>query len=157
MTAIGLTGHQVMPAAARAFAELELSRLLADQPDLLGVSSLAAGSDQLFARLVREAGGALHVVIPSRGYEQTFGPEDLARYRELSAAAVKTTVLDFDEPGEPAYQAAGLYVVDHCDLLVAVWDGRPARGLGGTGDIVRYAREVGRPVTVIWPEGVQRG
>ncbi|WP_194891413.1 hypothetical protein [Catenulispora pinisilvae] len=156
MTVIGLTGHQAMPAAASAFAEHELRRLLADQRHLLGVSSLAAGSDQIFARLVLQAGGALHAVIPSRGYEQTFGPEDLARYRELSSAAAETTVLDFDEPGEPAYHAAGLYVVDHCDLLAAVWDGQPARGLGGTGDIVRRARDVGRPVTVIWPEGVRR-
>lgn len=156
MTAIGLTGHQTMPAAAFVFAEHELCRLLADQPDLLGVSSLAAGSDQLFARLVLQAGGALHAVIPSQGYERTFGPEDVARYRELSAAATKTTVLDFDEPGESAYHAAGLYVVEHCDLLAAVWDGQPARGLGGTGDIVRHARDVGRPVTIIWPEGVRR-
>lgn len=156
MTTIGVTGHQAMPAVALEHAERELRGLLADQPALSAMSSLAAGADQLFARLVLEAGGALHVVIASHGYEQILDPPDLASYRELRAAAAETTVLDFAEPGEPAYHAAGLYIVDHCDLLAAVWDGQPARGLGGTGDIVHYARAVGRPVTIIWPEGVRR-
>ena len=44
-----------------------------------------------------------------------------------------------------------------CDRLLAVWDGLPSRGLGGTGDIVTYARTLGRPVTVIWRDGVLRG
>lgn len=154
--AIGLTGHQAMPAAAFEYAERGLRRLLAENPKPLGVCSLAAGADQLFARLVLELGGSLHAVIPCQGYERTFGPEDLAGYRELRAAATETTVLDHDEPSEPAYHAAGLHVVEHCDLLAAVWDGQPARGLGGTGDIVRYARAVGRPVTILWPQGVRR-
>jgi hypothetical protein len=33
---------------------------------------------------------------------------------------------------EAAYEAAGRYVVDHCDLLIAVWDRKPAQGRGGT-------------------------
>ena len=156
MITIGLTGHQAMPAAAYEHGERALRRLLAENPEPLGLCSLAVGADQLFARLVLEAGGALHAVIPSHGYERTFGPEDLATYRELCSAAAETTVLDFDEPGESAYHAAGLFVVEHCDLLAAIWDGEPARGLGGSGDIVRHARAVGRPVTILWPEGVRR-
>jgi hypothetical protein len=156
MTVIGVTGHQSMPAAALELAERELRRLLAEQSEPLGLCSLAIGADQLFARLVLEAGGSLHVVIPSRGFERTFGSADRAAYRELRAAAAETTVLEFDEPGEPAFHAAGLFVVEHCDLLAAVWDGLPARGLGGTGDVVRHARAVGRPVTNFWPRGARR-
>lgn len=156
MTAIGLTGHQVMPAAAFEHAEQELRDLLERHPRPQGLCSLAVGSDQLFARLVLQTGGELHAVIPSAGYERTFGPAELASYRELSAAAATTTVLDFDEPGESAFHAAGMYVVDHCDLLAAVWDGQPARGLGGSADVVRYAHMVGRPVTIIWPRGARR-
>ncbi len=33
----------------------------------------------------------------------------------------------------------GLVVVERCDLLLAIWDGHPAHGLGGTADIVAYA------------------
>lgn len=155
-TVIGFTGHQAMPAAAIEHAERELRLLLAAHPGATGLCSLAAGSDQLFARLVVAAGGALHAVIPSQGYERTFGPADLPTYRALHATAASRTVLDFAEPSESAFHAAGLHIVDHCDLLAAVWDGEPARGFGGTSDVVQYARSIGRPVAVYWPQGLRR-
>ena len=51
---------------------------------------------------------------------------------------------------------AGKVVVDRSSVLLAVWDGQPSRGLGGTADVVAYARQRGVPVTVIWPEGASR-
>jgi hypothetical protein len=36
------------------------------------------------------------------------------------------------------------------------WDGKPARGYGGTADVVAEARNKGIPVTVIRPEGAGR-
>jgi polyphosphate kinase 2 (PPK2 family) len=57
---------------------------------------------------------------------------------------------------EDAYLAAGRWIVDHADRLVAVWDGRPARGRGGTAEVVAYARHRGVPVTVLWRAGVLR-
>jgi hypothetical protein len=50
---------------------------------------------------------------------------------------------------EEAYEATGLYVVEHSDVLIAVWDGRPARGRGGTASIVATAREQGLPMAWI--------
>jgi hypothetical protein len=40
--------------------------------------------------------------------------------------------------------------------LVAVWDGEPSDGHGGTGDVVAAARERGLPVTAVWPDGTAR-
>lgn len=42
--------------------------------------------------------------------------------------------------------------VDH---IVAFWDGQPAPGHGGTGDVAA-TRERGTPVTEIWPAGTSR-
>jgi hypothetical protein len=53
--------------------------------------------------------------------------------------------------------AASEHVLDTVDALVAVWDGRPARDYGGTADVVAAARERGLPVTVVWPDGAERG
>jgi len=50
-----------------------------------------------------------------------------------------------------AYARAGRYVVDHCDVLIALWDGKPEDGPGGTAEIVRYAREKGRELAWIDP------
>jgi len=52
--------------------------------------------------------------------------------------------------------AAGKRVVDISEHVIAIWDGRPAGGYGGTADVVAYAHAVGRDVTVIWPAGVVR-
>jgi hypothetical protein len=55
-----------------------------------------------------------------------------------------------------ARQVAGEILVGLSDELLAVWDGLPARGDGGTADTVAYALGVHVPVTVLWPEGAAR-
>ena len=158
VTALGVTGHQVIPAGAREMVIGTIRAILseADGP-LYAVTSLAAGADQLFATEFLQTGGRLHVIVPSRNYEQTFTTgEDLALFRSLLEAADTITRLDYEEPSEAAFLAAGKVVVDNCEMLVAVWDGKPARGLGGTADIVRYARETGKAVSIVWPDGIGR-
>ncbi|GAA3342918.1 hypothetical protein GCM10020358_39680 [Amorphoplanes nipponensis] len=158
MTTVGFTGHQNMPAAALGFIEQGIRESLrrAGRP-LAGVASLAAGADQLFAALLLEAGGSLDIIVPCAGFETTFtDPGVLATYRGLLRRARALEQLPFAAPSEEAFMAAGVRVIDRCDLLVAVWDGRPAAGLGGTGDVVRRAHAVGRPVQVVWPAGVTR-
>jgi hypothetical protein len=39
--------------------------------------------------------------------------------------------------------------VSECDVLLALWDGEPARGKGGTADVIAYARALHRPVIII--------
>jgi hypothetical protein len=153
---IGLTGHQDLPPAVVRYTREKL-RDIGSQAELVGVCSLAVGADQLFAEAVLASGGALWVVVPSRGYESTFDKQaDLERFRELLGRAEKVEELTFSEPSETAYFAAGRRIVELCDKLVAVWDGKKARGLGGTGDVVAYANQKGKPVEVLWVQGVSR-
>lgn len=157
MTNIGITGHQLMPEVAVDYAVRGIRDLLArTEPPLVGISSLAAGADQLFAEELLAAGGELHVVVPAADYESTFSVEGKEHYRGFLAAASEVTRLPFTEADEPAYEAAGLWMVERCELLIAVWDGRPARGLGGTADAVAHAERLGRTVHVLWPAGVRR-
>jgi hypothetical protein len=53
---------------------------------------------------------------------------------------------------EEAYERAGHEVVARCDVLIALWDGAPPRGRGGTAAIVEHARALGRRVEVICVE-----
>ena len=55
--------------------------------------------------------------------------------------ASAVTVLEKRQSKQESYLEASKKVVDAADLLLAVWDGKPAKGLGGTADIVRYARQ----------------
>jgi len=156
---IGVTGHQKLPKdgllVIRTGIRDELQRAVT-RDELVGVTSLAAGADQLFARLVLDVGGSLHIIVPSSNYERTFADKDLKDYRELKHSAERVDVLPFSDPNERAFFEAGKRVVDECDELIAVWDGLPAKGLGGTADVVRYAHSRGRVVVVVWPSGMRR-
>ena len=157
MTTIGITGHQRIPTVARDYVIEGIRRALRElTPPLLGFTSLAAGADQFFAREIIAAGGTLGAIIPSRGYDTTFSADDLVEYENLLAQCSSIEVLDFAEPSEAAFMAAGEAVVSRCQVVLAVWDGLPAAGLGGTADAVARARELGRTVIVIWPAGVTR-
>lgn len=148
----GISGHQELT-SPEGWHEVEqgLRRILADAtPPLIGVSSLAAGADQLFARLLLQLGGDLTVVLPFVGYERTFQrPDSRATYRRLLRRASEIETLDCHGSAQECFLAAGKRVVDRSDVLVAVWDGRPAQGIGGTGDIVDYARAIGRPTILV--------
>lgn len=153
---IGITGHQRLASPDQwRWVQGELERVIASvsRPDDTAFSSLAIGADQRFAGLVLARGLHLHVVIPCDWYEDTF-PDDLekARYRGLLARAETRTVLPFTKPSEDAFLAAGRYIVESVDALLAVWNGRPAAGKGGTGDVVAHAFALGRRVIHLNPE-----
>jgi hypothetical protein len=159
MVNIGVTGHQRMPDEAVAHAAGAIKEVLARLPKpVVGYTSLAAGSDQLFAQLVLAAGGSIVAIIPSGGYESTFSAEGLAVYRDLLEQASDQVVLGFNEPTEAAFMAAGEEVIRRSDLVIAVWDGQPQPPgtSGGTSDAVWYAWSLGKPVINAWPKGVPR-
>jgi hypothetical protein len=155
---IGISGHQDIPDQGIAFVRSGITRVVSRSgDDLVGVSSLAAGADQLFASIVLENGGRLHIIIPSDDYETTFsGSKDLSQFQFLLKRADTVEKLTYRSPSEDAYLAAGRRVVDSSNLLLAVWDGKPAKGKGGTADIVEYARHRGSKVEVVWPPGLNR-
>ena len=37
-------------------------------------------------------------------------------------------------------------MLNHCDVLITVWDGQGAQGVGGTGGIVAEARKKNMPI-----------
>jgi hypothetical protein len=144
----GVTGHQNLgDAAAIDWVRVELGRALDTQRVGHGFTCLAAGADQLFAQALLDRRIPYTVVIPSAGYERAF-QDDASRqeYGRLLASAEGRIALDFERPGEEAYWAAGQEIVRLAELVIAVWNGAPAAGLGGTGDVVRHARRSGRKV-----------
>jgi hypothetical protein len=56
-----------------------------------------------------------------------------------------------EESAKGAYMETGILTADRADVMVAVWDGKPAAGLGGTGDVVDYVRALGKPLIIIDP------
>lgn len=152
MTKVGITGHQELAGSILPLVRDQLEIELSAHQGLVGITSLAEGADQLFAEVVLQLGGSLDVVVPSTGYDGSFRDEKSRHnYEALLTRARRVSVLPFPEPTEEAFLVAGQEVVKRSDIVLAVWDGEPAEGTGGTGDVVEYARAIGKPVTVLWP------
>ncbi|MBF9069431.1 hypothetical protein I2501_15510 [Streptacidiphilus sp. NEAU-YB345] len=160
MVTLAVTGHRDLTERTAELVRIELRKLLAslaEQGPLTGLSCLARGADTIFAEELVDAGGKLVVVLPSRHYrENKVRPEQAETFDRLVRAAVEVHELAYAQVSEEAYQAANEVLLSRADTLVAVWDGEPPAGPGGTGDVVRRSRAAGVAVVRVWPEGSKR-
>lgn len=149
---IGVSGHQDRDGIDWRWVRDEINRALNElSHDVIGLSSLAGGADQVFARCVLESGWHLIAVIPEADYEEAFdSASDLEEYRALRAKS-EIVQLTSARTAEDSFLNAGKWIVDHSDGIIAVWDGEPAEGLGGTADIVAYAQITGKAVLHLDP------
>ena len=155
---IAITGHRGLPAASERLVDRAIRQQLAAYAgrDVVGVTNLADGADQLFAQAVLDAGGQLDVIVPAARYRDGLPESAHTTYDALLSRASSVHRLDRIESTEDAHMEASRAMLDRAGHLFAVWDGKPARGYGGTADVVAEARNREIPVTVIWPEGARR-
>jgi hypothetical protein len=130
-----------------------LNRLTSTHGPLAAVSSAASGGDTLFLEHAAERGLPLRVLLPfSRTrFEQDFQPEEWQR-----VAAVLNRVMIIEElptigSAKEAFYETGALTVEYADVMVFLWDGQGPRGLGGTADIVEYARALEKPLIIVDP------
>ncbi|MEU5382391.1 hypothetical protein [Kitasatospora cineracea] len=159
MPVIAVTGHlDLAPDTARAV-RAALDAFLAPYPagELTGVSCLAPGADTLFADAVLARGARLVAVLPGPSAPGPHaGAAERADFDRLRAAAHRVLVLPAARLDPAAYVAANDRLLLLADRVVAVWDGGPGNGRGGTADMVAAARAAGLPVDVLWPPGSAR-
>jgi hypothetical protein len=151
---IGLVGHRELGdaqqiAAVRRRAERYFRRWCAAYGEIKVCSPLAIGADTLLARVALRYHCHLVVVEPFAEYESEFGAHELVCFRRLRSRADEIIHLPPQQRSREALRRAGEWIVDHTDILLAVWDGQPARSEGGTGDTVAYALSAGRAVAPI--------
>jgi hypothetical protein len=173
--AVGIVGHRLnkIPAAARTRIEQQLSSIFAQIDELAGrefarhptvagacgvrlVSNLAEGTDQI-AIMLRPKGWAVDAILPfpRERYLMDFAPAHASggidRRPEFEAALAQADSL-VELPAQDdvllGYERAGELLLQRCKVLVAVWDGAPRVGRGGTEAVIAAARAAERPV--IW-------
>lgn len=132
-----------------------------------GVCSAARGADLLFLEALLELGGTATVLLPfpAEAFERTsvgYGWDGRLR-AALANPRVEARVLAPEPPAEHELSAAfaacnGAIATVARDraarrgsvaVLLAVWDGRPGDGTGGTGDFVRTWEEGGARAEII--------
>jgi hypothetical protein len=171
MLRIGITGHIGLDPAKMAQLDRGIEKAIEHIEQtfphryLTVFSPLAVGADRVVARkLLERKGSRLIAVLPvaEEDYLDDFGPTDLhskdyeaAEARQefrywLSHRAIETIVVPASATRNEAYEKVGFYIAEYSDVIIAVWDGLPSQGRGGTADIVAKAKELGKPICHIW-------
>lgn len=94
--------------------------------------------------------------MPAARFRDGIPPESHATYDDLLGQAIKVHRLDFIESTAETHMAACELMISIVGELIAVWDQQPARGYGGTVDVVAHARDCARTVLIVWPDGATR-
>ena len=81
---------------------------------------------------------------PKQHVRWTLGQQ--RKYKDLLASAAEFVMVS-EAYDDGCMQRRNEWMVDRCDVLLAVWDGSS----GGTANCVRYAERVGRTVVRINP------
>src|SRR5947199_4245898 len=129
MSRIAVTGHIRLSHGTAALVSATLTatlrlRAAGHRGAVHGITCLARGADQIFARAVLAVEGTFEVVLPALDYrDRVFTGPDRAEFDDLLDLASGVEVLRFERSCRRAYRAAGEAMLSRCDVLFAVWDG----------------------------------
>jgi NAD(P)H-dependent FMN reductase len=173
---VGFSGKREIPDPARVAAGIDaaLEWILratgsaAGGRPLVALSAVAEGADTLFAEAVLARGIPWRLILPfppADFFAAFASPAARERAEKLAARAgsiefpetapdglpVRPLDPDPDEKRctDAAHARCGVRLVDAADMLVIVTDGAPARGPGGSSEILQNARARGKPCVVI--------
>lgn len=147
MTVAAVTGHRQLSPDQQLFVESELERVMDKLAPQVAISGMALGVDTWWAEIALERGVALHAYVPFPTQASRWPAAAQDRYRGLLELAAEVVTI------APTYrrrvfQERNEAMVDACDVLVGVWDGRHT---GGTWNCLEYARRVGRELVLVDP------
>jgi uncharacterized phage-like protein YoqJ len=115
------------------------------------LSGMAVGFDQALACASLDLGIPYDSIVPFEGQEKRWPSASRRQYCRLLERAAKVVIVSSGGFAPEKMRIRNRYLVDHCDLLIALWDGTSS----GTGDCVGYAQKVGRPFENLWAEWTQ--
>ena len=155
---IGVTGHRILDSPKSIISgvdeALHVIQSSFHAEHMAVLSPLAEGADRLIAdRALAISGTKLIAILPMPIdiYQEDFqSPSSRVEFHDLLLQANEVIELPRTIKREESYRRAGEYLVAHCDVLIAIWDGLPARGPGGTAEVVALARDRNLPMAWIY-------
>lgn len=134
---VAITGHRPVRIAGK---EQEIKSWISEYLSTIdcteAYSGMAQGTDQIFAKVVEDLGIPLICCYPYK--RSSFHPAEI----KINDKAKDVRFIS-DEYSKKSYWIRDKYMVDNCDVLLAVFDGEQ---VGGTWITVQYAEKIGKPV-----------
>ncbi len=115
--------------------------LMEKNPSMV-ISGMAGGVDQLAAGWARALRIPWIAAVPFPGQHTRWPKNHQDIYLKLLEDAKSIEVIS-ESYSRDVYQKRDEWMVDKCDLLAAVWDGK---SYGGTYNTIEYAKKIGRPI-----------
>lgn len=109
------------------------------------ITGMALGVDTLFAKLAIKNKRRFIAAIPCLNHGDKWPKKSKEIYDQiLSHELCDKHIVTHEDYNNSCMQKRNVWMVDNCDVLIAVWDGSP----GGTGNCVKYTRS--KDKSVIW-------
>ena len=164
---IGVTGHRDLRDQDVPRLEQEVAAIISGlRRDYLGgdpetpiivLSALAEGADRLVARVALREGARLIAPLPMpleeyrRDFEPGLKSGNMAEFDALFSQAIAAPVMPLHASLEAIradgkkraeqYRAVGIFITQHCHVLLALWDGDDQdMAAGGTAEVVTFKR-----------------
>lgn len=160
---VGVTGHRdLLPQSVRELEKCVRNILTELQTTysatrIIVLSSLAEGADRLVARIALSLNMELIVPLPmpKEEYEKDFKDEKSRKeFNQLLNQASQPVLMPWvghntaenitlpaSENRAMQYAAAGAFIVSHCQVMIALWDGMFTGRTGGTGEIIKFMKK----------------
>jgi len=145
---IGVTGHRIFPAQDEALlqhavnAQLDYFERTCKASPLILLTGLAEGADSMVAACAMQRGWKVYAVLASspEKFALTLSSESARAhfFKLLKDCAWVSTVPASDDVAADPYELVSRFISIHSQWLIALWDGEPAQGKGGTAEVVDH-------------------
>ena len=109
------------------------------------ISGMAQGVDQWAAEICIERNIPFVAAVPFEGHEKKWPKKTQDHYNDLLSQAAEVHIICNGKYRREMYQIRDEWMVDHCDKLIAVFDGSKS----GTKNTIDYAKKIGRSIYMI--------
>lgn len=162
---IAVTGHRFFDTNHDLTASIQkvLTQIIQDHPgaEYHLLSALAEGSDQFVVKIAQQDKEIKLIVplpLPEEQYLLDFETDEGRKnFKHLLNIADKVLTLTKNSNHESAYDMLGSYLIDQCDVLIALWNGEYSGKRGGTGEVVKKALSAGKLVYWIYLDNLREG
>jgi uncharacterized phage-like protein YoqJ len=155
---VSFTGHRPnklggykLPNPAYLYVCQQLEKTLKELQPTEAISGMALGIDQWAANVCLKLGIPFTAAIPFVGQEKAWPQSSQQTYHKLLSKATKQVIVCQGGYAPQKMQTRNEWMCNHCDQLIAVWDGTP----GGTGNCVQYAKSINKTIIFINPREKQ--